>query len=149
MAVVHKWYGEGVRGQWSSTADRRVDWVVDTIQCTLHTATYSFDQDAHDFFNDATNEITGTGYTAGGVALSGKSLTYDTGTNEVRLDANDAAWTGATFTARHATTWKNTAGASSTDPLLTNVDFGADESVASGNFSVQWAADGLAKIVVS
>jgi hypothetical protein len=149
MAVSHKWFSRAQEGVYLAVADRKIDWVNDTIQTTLHTATYVPDQDVHDFFNDATNEITGTGYTAGGVALSGKAVTYDTGTNEVRLDANDAAWTGASFTARIAVNWKQTAGASTTDPLLTFVDFGADESVASGNFSVQWDATGLAKIVVS
>lgn len=133
----------------SATADRRVDWVGDTIQCSLHTVTYTPDQDVHDFFNDATNEITGTGYTAGGVSLGSKTLTYDTATNQVRLDAVDASWTGATFTARYAVIWKDTAGASTTDPLLSYVDFGADESVASGTFSVVWDATGVLRFDVS
>jgi hypothetical protein len=126
-----------------------VDWAADTIKCSLHTVTYVPDQDANDFFNDATNEITGTGYTAGGVALGSKTVTYDTGTNQVRLDAADASWSGATFTARIAVNYKDTAGASSTDPLLTYVDFGADESVASGTFSIVWDATGVARVDVS
>ena len=147
MPVTHKQYGRFQEGQYSATADRRIDWVNDPIQCSLHTVTYVFDQDAHDFFNDATNELTtGGGYTAGGVALAGKTLAYDTGTNQARLDANDASWSNATFTARHAITWKNTAGANTTDPLISDVDFGADESVASGTFTIQWDATGIGNI---
>ncbi len=146
MAVTAFWYGEGVKGQWSATAARRVDWVTDTIQTSLHTVTYTPDPDLHDFFNDATNEITGTGYTANGVTLGSKTLTYDTATNETRLDAADAAWTTATFTARYAVVWVNTAGISSTDPVLGYVNFGADETVSAGTFTVQWDATGVLKV---
>lgn len=149
MAVTHNWYGLALQGQYSTTAARRVDWVTDTIKTSLHTSTYTPDQDVHDFFNDATNEITGTGYTAGGVTLGSKTLTYDTATNEVRLDAADPSWTSASFTARYAITYADTAGASSTDPLLTYINFGADETVASGTFSIVLDSTGLAKITVA
>ena len=42
---------------------------------------------------------TAGGYTAGGATLTtgGSSCTYDTATDEVRLDATDASWSSATF----------------------------------------------------
>jgi hypothetical protein len=45
------------------------DWDTDTIKSALTTA-YTVDIDTHDFFNDVTNEITGTNYTAGGFTLA-------------------------------------------------------------------------------
>jgi hypothetical protein len=81
------------------------------------------------------NEITGTGYTAGGVALASKAASYDASSNELRLQSNPALWTGATFTARRGVLYKDT-GSAATSPLLGWVDFGADQSPAGINFSV-------------
>jgi hypothetical protein len=149
MAVVNKWYRRAFQGQFSATAARRVDWVSDTIQCSLHTVTYSWDQDANDFFDDATNELaTAGGYTANGVTLGTKSIDIGT-TLQVRLIAANAQWTSATFTARQAVVWANTAGASSTDPLMMNINFGADQSVSSGTFTIAWASDGVGKVTVA
>lgn len=148
MAVTAKWFGAGLLGQYSATAARRVDWVSDTIKVALTTSTYVPDQDVHDFFNDVTNEVTGTGYTAGGVTLGSKTTAYDSATNETRLDAADAAWTTATFTARIAVVYKDT-GTASTSPLLGYVDFGGDQTVNAANFTIVWDATGVLKITAS
>lgn len=149
MSVVNKWYRAAFQGQFSATAARRVDWVSDTIKTTLHTNSYTFTQDSDDFFNDATNELsTAGGYTAGGVTLGTKSIDVGT-TLQVRLIAANAQWTSATFTARQAVVWADTAGASSTDPLMMNINFGADQSVSSGTFTIAWAADGVGKVTVA
>jgi hypothetical protein len=149
MAVTSKWYGNALLGQYSATAARRVDWDTDAVTVSLHTVTYVPNQDTDDFWNDATNEIAGTGYSTPGLALTTSAPTYDSGTNEMRLDANDAQWTTASFTARIAVVYSNTAGATSTDPVLTYVDFGGDETVASGTFTIQWDATGVAKITAA
>jgi hypothetical protein len=65
------------------------------------------------------------------------------------LIAANAQWTSATFTARQAVVWANTAGASSTDPLMMNINFGADQSVSSGTFTIAWASDGVGKVTVA
>jgi len=150
MAATAKWFGLGAQGQWSTTAARRVDWTTDTIKVSLHTVTWTPNQDTNDFWDDATNEIAaGSGYTAGGVTLGTKSLTYDTATNTVRLDAADAVWTfSASKTMRYAAVYKDT-GTPSTSPLMGYVDFGADES-SSGTFTIQWdATDGVLRAVVA
>ena len=148
MAVTAKWFGLSLKGQWNTTAGNRIDFLTDTIKNSLHTVTFVPDQDVHDFFNDATNEISGTGYTAGGVTLGSKTLTYDTATNETRLDAADSSWTTASFTARIAVVYKDT-GTGSTSPLMGYVDFGGDETVASGTFTIQWDATGVMKVTAS
>jgi hypothetical protein len=149
-AVTAFWYGNALLGQYSATAARRIDWVTDTIKTALCNSTYAPNQDTHTFFSDVTNELaTAGGYTAGGVALGTKSVSYDSTTNETRLIAANAAWTTATFTARFAVTYSDTAGASTTDPLMGYVNFGADQSVSSGTFTIQWDATGVLKITAS
>ena len=145
MAVTAGWYGLSLRGQYGTTAANRLDWDADTIKVALTTSSYTPDPDTHDFFNDVTNEITGTGYTAGGDPLVTSAVTYDTGTNETRLDSDDAQWTSASFTARNAVIYKDT-GSAATSPLMGHVLFGGDETVSSGTFTIQWDATGVLKI---
>ena len=118
-------------------------WSSATVKTTLHTA-YTFDPDTHDFYNDASaSEVTGTGYTAGGNTLGTKTSTYDTATDQIRLDAADTSWASSTISATDANVWVDTAGASSTDPLYGNVDFGATVSTTNGTFQITWDATGI------
>lgn len=146
MAVTAKWYGVPIKNQYDGTAV--VDWNTDTIKAALTTSSYSPAQDTDDFFNDVTNEITGTGYTAGGASLGTLTATYDTTSNEIRLDAADTQWTSSSFTARNAVIYKST-GTASTSPLVSYIDFGGDETVSSGTFTIQYDSTGVAKITAS
>jgi hypothetical protein len=127
----------------------KTDWLTGTIQYSLHTATYTPNIDTDDFFNDATNEVTGTNYTASGVTLGTKTSSYDTGTDEIRLDAADAVWTTATIASiRYGVCWENTGGASTTDPLIIYHDLGA-QSVTAANLTVQFDSTGVWKLDVT
>jgi hypothetical protein len=140
------WYGLTMQRQFGGTT---TNWVSATVQTSLHTATYTPNQDTHAFFSDVTNEVTGTNYTANGVSLASKTNTYDATTDEIRLDAADAVWTTATIASiRYAVVWENTAGASTTDPVLAYFDLGA-QSVTAANFTIQWDATGVAKVDVT
>lgn len=147
MSVTAKWFRNALVGQYGTTAGRRINWTGDTIKVTLHTVTYVPAQDTNTFQSDVTNEITGTGYTAGGVTLAGKAVTLTT--PDVILSASNAVWTTATFTARRAVVADTTPGTAATNPLVSYVDFGADQSVSAGTFTIAWAADGVAKHTVS
>lgn len=109
----------------------------------LVTATYTPDQDAHTKRSDITNEVTGTGYTAGGAALANKAVTADNTDNEGVFDADDLTWSTATITARAAVLYKSRGGASSADELLPYIDFGADKTSTAGNFTIAWNAEGI------
>lgn len=148
MAVTAKWYGAGLLGQYSATAARRVDWVPDTIKIALTTSSYTPNQDTHDFFDDITNEVSGTGYTAGGATLASKTTAYDSSTNETRLDAADPSWATATFTTRYAVVYKDT-GTASTSPLLGYVDFGGDQTVSGATFGITFDSTGVLKVTAS
>lgn len=132
----------GLTAQGTIDGSLAFTWSSDTIKFALHTNTYSPNQDTDDFFNDATNEVSGTGYTGGGVTAASKASTYDTASDQVRLDAADASWTSSTLTARRLTEYKST-GTGSTSPLVGWVDFGADVSTTNGTFSVVWDATGI------
>ena len=151
MAVTAKWYGKALEGQYGATAARRVDWVTDSVKIALDTSAYTPDQDLHDFWNDVSGSevANGNGYTTGGIALASKTVAYDAGSNELRLDAADVSWTSATFTARYAVVYVDTAGASSTDPVLGYIDFGGDQTVSSGTFDIVFNASGVLKITAS
>lgn len=147
MAVSAHVYGVPVKNQYDGTAV--TDYDADTIKVALLDNTHTPDIDTHDFFSDVSgDEITGTGYTAGGATLASKTITYDTGSNQVRLDAADTSWTTATFTARYAVIYKDT-GTASTSPLIAYVDFDADQPVTAGTFTITWAATGILAATVS
>lgn len=151
MAVTAKWYGVAPRDQYGGTAGTNtpVNWINDTIKVAQTTSSYTPNQDVDDFFNDVTNELsTAGGYTAGGASLGSKTCTYDTASNETRLDAADTQWTSASFTSRNAIIYKST-GTASTSPLISYVDYGGDQTVSSGTFTIQWDATGVAKLTAS
>lgn len=117
-----------------------IDFDSATIKVALTSSSYTPDRDAHDFFDDVTNELsTAGGYTAGGLALTGVTVGVDGTGHFAYVDADDAVWTGATFTARRAVIYKDT-GSAATSPLIGWVDFGADQSPSSQDFTIAWAA---------
>lgn len=144
MAVSAKVYGLAHDAAWNA----EIDFEADTIKCALVTSSYTPNQDTHNYFDDVTNEVSGTGYTAGGATLANCAVTYDAGTNVTKFDADDVTWTGSTITARYAVIYKST-GTASTSPLIAYIDFGEDESSSSSTFEIQFNADGIFKITTS
>lgn len=147
MAVSASWYTNGPKNCVNGT----VDWddnSTTTIKCALCTSSYVPNQDTHEFFSSVTNQVVGTGYTAGGAAVSTRTVAADATTNETRLDGADVSWANSTITARFAVVYKDT-GTASTSPLLGWVDFGADVSSSSGTFSITWDATGILKITAA
>lgn len=142
-------YGVPVKNLMTAVTNGVWDWDTDTIKCALTTSAYTVDIDTHDFFNDVTNEVTGTGYTAGGATLASTAGTYDTATDQARLDAADTSWTTSTITARRAVVYKST-GTGSTSPLISFLDFGAaDVSTTAGTFLITWDATGIVVVDVT
>jgi hypothetical protein len=129
--------------------NKEVDFDSDTIKVALLTSSYTPNQDTHDYFNDVSaNEVTGTGYTSGGITLASKTATYDSGTNVIVLDAADVTWSSSTITARYAVVYDST-GTSSTSALIGYVDFGSDQSSTNGNFTITWDSTGIVRITVA
>lgn len=120
-----------------------IDWDTDTIKVALATSTYTPSASTHDFFNDITNEVTGTGYTAGGATVGSIAVTESSGTATV--DGADVTWSqdGSGFTdARYAILYKDTATAS-TSPLVGYIDLTTDRNNVDGDFTIEWSASGI------
>lgn len=141
------WYGPALEGQYGGTAARRVDWVADTIKCSLVTSGYTPDQDAHNFWDDVNaNVLSGGSYAD--VTLAGKSVSLITGSNTVALIATDPAFAAFTGAFRYAVLWKDT-GAAATSPVLGYADLGA-QSLTTSAFTIDGdGTNGLLKIVYS
>jgi len=138
-------------GQFLSQAlNKEIDWDTDTIKVALLTNAYTPDQDAHNYLDDVVaNEVTGTGYTAGGNTLANKTNSYNSATNVIVLDADDTTWSSSTITARYAVIYDASPATNATRPLIGYVDFGSDQSSSNGNFTITWDATGIVRITVA
>ncbi len=127
-----------------------MDIATDTLKCSLHTVTYVPNQDTDVFFSAVTNEVTGTGYTAGGLTLTGKSTAYDAATNEFRFVFTDPAWgPGATIASvRVCVVYKDT-GAGGTSPLIGYIVLDGDQSVSNGTLTIDVDATSVLKITAA
>lgn len=119
-----------------------IDLSADTIKVMLLNNSHSFNPDNNVKTDVNTNEITGTGYTADGVALGTLAVTQDDTNDLAYWTAANSTWTTATFTAYNAVIW-DSAGSSS---LICSIDFGGAKSVTAGTFTIQWAATGIVKL---
>ena len=79
------------------------------------------------------NEVSGTGYTAKGNALT--SVTPALSTDTAVCDFADTSFTSASFTARGCMIFNDSA---SGDPSVCVIDFGSDKTVTSGTFTIQF-----------
>jgi hypothetical protein len=136
MAGTWHWYGNGLLKVMQGSID--ID--TDTFKILLTTNAYTPNQDTHDFRDDVTNEVSGTGYTAGGATLSGVSVTYDAASNEIRITWTDPTWPTSTITARTAVIYKSRGGAASADELLAYCTEAADISSSGATFTVDLPA---------
>jgi len=89
------------------------------------------------------NEMSGTGYTAGGKALTSVTPSLDSST--ACCDFDDISWTSATFTANACLIYNDSA---SGDPAVCAVAFGGDKSVSSGTFTIQFPAKAATTAIV-
>jgi hypothetical protein len=116
-------------------ARNAIDFDTDSFKVMLVTASYSPDKDTHLKRSAVTNEVTGTGYTAGGVATV-CTVTKDTANDKVTIQFAAVSWTSSTITARGAVYYKSRGGLSSADELVAYNDFGSNITTSNGTFSL-------------
>lgn len=107
----------------------------DTYYVMLCTSAYTPDQDTHTKRSDVTNEVTGTGYTAGGQAIV-PVLTKNTTLNRLEFVFPQVTWPTSTITARKAVYYKRRGGAASADELVCVDDFVSDVATTAGTFTL-------------
>jgi hypothetical protein len=117
--------------------NKEIDLEADTIKVMLLNNSHAFTATHNQKSEIVANEITGTGYTAGGAALANKAVTQAATS---KWDADDTAWTSASFTAYHAVIFDDTL---TNDDLICSIDFGAAKTVSAGTFTIQWHTDGI------
>ena len=96
-----------------------------TSSATLGAATTAY---------SVTNEVSGTGYTAGGNTLTISTNPTTSGTTAF-LDFADTTWAAATITARGALIYKADGAG---DPAIAVLDFGSDKTSTAGDFTIQF-----------
>ena len=142
MAVTSKVYGLALQ----SMLNKEIDYDTDTVKAMLCTSSYVPAQDSHRYKSSVTNEVTGTGYTAGGVTLASKTVTYDGPSNTLTLDCADPSWSASTITARYLVFYVST-GTDATSPLIAYVDFGADVSSSGSTWTYVVPSTGIAQFI--
>lgn len=113
-----------------------------TFKIALYTNSASFD--ATTVAYTTSNEVVGTGYTAGGNTLI--NITPVSSSTTAFADFEDSIWTAATITARGAMIYNTSSG----NPAVAILDFGADKTSTAGDFTIIFpsatAADAIIRI---
>jgi len=102
----------------------------DTFFIALYTSSASLDATTTAY--SATNEVTGSGYTAGGSALVIPASIPTTSGTTAWVDFNDVSWTTATITARGALIYNS----SKSNKAIAVLDFGSDQTSTAGTFTI-------------
>ena len=93
-----------------------------------------------------TNEVSGTGYTAGGNTLTNVDPTTS-GTTAL-TDFADTTWSSSSITARGALIYNSSTTAGSANRAVAVLDFGADKTSTSGDFTVQFPAADASNAII-
>jgi hypothetical protein len=105
----------------------------DTFKLAMYTNSASFTAATTDY--TTSNEVSGTGYTAGGGTLT-KVTPTSSGTTAF-TDFGDLTFSTATITARGAIIYNTTAGSGTgTTNAVVVLDFGGDKTSTAGDFTI-------------
>ena len=102
----------------------------DTFKIALYTSSASLGAGTTAY--TTSNEISGTGYTAAGAALT--SVTPTTSGTTAFCDFADVSYTSASFTANGALIYND----DQSDKAVAVIAFGGDKTVSSGTFTIQF-----------
>jgi len=102
-----------------------------TFKLALYTSSATLDATTTAY--TVTNEASGTGYTAGGAALT--NIDPTTSGTTAFTDFADLTFSTATITARGALIYNDTAAG---DPSVIVLDFGADKTSTAGDFTISF-----------
>ena len=112
----------------------------DTFKVALYTSSATLSSGTTAY--TTSNEVVGSGYTAGGNTLT--SVTPTTSGTTAFVDFADTTWSSATITARGALIYNS----SKSDKAVVVLDFGADKTSTTGDFVIQFpTADASSAII--
>lgn len=107
----------------------------DTFKIALYTSSASLGDTTTAY--STSNEVTGTGYTAGGNTLSSTTPSSYPPTSSgttAYLGFNNTTWSTASFTARGALIYNS----SQSNKAVAVLDFGGDKTASAGDFTIQF-----------
>lgn len=113
-----------------------LNFATDVFKVMLVTSAYAEDKDAHTKRSDVTGEVTGAGYTTGGMEVV-PVITHDPVTDRVEVVFPQVAWPDSTLVARKAIYYKSRGGSASADELVALNDFGSDIVANNVDFALQ------------
>jgi hypothetical protein len=116
------------------------DMDTDVFKIALYTSAATLD--ASTTVYTTSNEVTGTGYTAGGNTLTGATVTL-TGTTAF-VDFSDTSWSTATITARGALIYNS----SKSNKAVAVLDFGSDKTSTGGTFTIQFPVNDATNAII-
>ena len=102
-----------------------------TFKIALYTSSATLDASTTAY--SVTNEVSGTGYSAGGNTLTISANPTTSGTTAF-LDFADTTWSSATITARGALIYES----GGSNPAVAVLDFGGDKTSTAGDFTIQF-----------
>lgn len=113
-----------------------IDLDTDTFKVMALGAAYSENKDTHLKRSDLTNEVSGTGYTAGGNVVT-ISLTKDLTNDRLDVTLGGTTWPTSTITnAQKFAYYKSRGGAASADELVAVIDNGTPVSTVAGTLTL-------------
>ena len=111
--------------------DGEHDFGADTFKIALYTSSATLDATTTAY--SATNETSGTGYTAGGNTLTVSTTPTSSGTTAF-LSFSNTTWSTASITARGALIYNST----NANKAVAVLDFGSDKTSTAGDFTIQF-----------
>jgi hypothetical protein len=156
MAALFKWYDRATLYMPNGTYEAgspQISIAAQPITVALLTSTYTFSA-SHNVYADLTNELTTTGgYTAGGAAISGLTLTQSS--TVTNLTGSTVTWTasgGGIAAFRYAAIYVNATVNSVVKPLIAVIDNNGSDvpaTTAPNTLSVVWNATGILQVAHS
>jgi hypothetical protein len=129
-AVCNSYKQEILEGVHASTDTYKIALFTDAATLGAATTAYA-----------STNEVSGTGYTAGGVTLTGFTSGLSSGTAYITF--SDASWANATITARGCLIYNS----SKSNKAVATFDFGGNITSTSGTFTVDLPVAGASALI--
>ena len=114
---------------------------VSTFNLALYTSSASLDASTTAY--TTSNEVSGTGYTAKGASLT--RVDPSTSGTTALTDFSDLTFSSSSITARGALIFNDSA---SGDPSVCSLDFGADKTSSSGDFTIQFPAADASNAII-
>jgi hypothetical protein len=104
---------------------------------------HSTDIDTQEFIDDiSANEVSSSGYTAGGVTLANPNVVVDNANDEASIDADNVSLVGITATVRYLAFYVDT-GTPGTSPIINIYDLTTNQVLNNQDLDINFESTGI------